>query len=71
MTAAEREAEDKEYIAAQNEEREGRGKMAFMQKYYHKGAFFAGDDAEQDEEVKAALNRDLAGARVADEAGDK
>ncbi|TKA69030.1 hypothetical protein B0A55_07268 [Friedmanniomyces simplex] len=73
MTAEEREAEDREYIAAQHEEREGKGKMGFMQKYYHKGAFFGageGDD-EQDEEVRAVLSRDLAGAQVADEAGDK
>jgi microfibrillar-associated protein 1 len=41
-----------------------------MQKYFHKGAFFNGDE-EQDEEVKAALQRDLAGARFEDETGDK
>ncbi|KAH9826570.1 MFAP1 C-domain-containing protein [Teratosphaeria destructans] len=70
MTAAEREAEDKAYIEAQKEEREGKGKMAYMQKYHHKGAFFAGDE-EQDEEVKAIIGRDLAGARYEDEAGDK
>ncbi|WPH02098.1 Hypothetical protein R9X50_00495300 [Acrodontium crateriforme] len=70
LTAEEREAEDREYIAAQEEEREGKGKIKFMQKYHHKGAFFQGDD-EQDEEVKAALNRDFAGARFEDETGDK
>ncbi|KAK5117818.1 hypothetical protein LTR85_008793 [Meristemomyces frigidus] len=70
MTAEEREAEDKVYIDAQNEEREGKGQMGFMQKYHHKGAFFVGDD-EQDEEVKKVMNRDLAGARYVDESGDK
>jgi len=70
MTAEEREAEDKAYIEAQQEEREGKGKMGFMQKYFHKGAFF-GNDSEQDEDVKRALNRDLAGARFVDESGDK
>ncbi|EMC98105.1 hypothetical protein BAUCODRAFT_67201 [Baudoinia panamericana UAMH 10762] len=69
MTAEEREAEDKAYLDAQKEDREGKGKMAFMQKYHHKGAFF-GDDVE-DEEVQKVLNRDLAGARFADETGDK
>ncbi|KAF2767100.1 hypothetical protein EJ03DRAFT_329513 [Teratosphaeria nubilosa] len=70
MTAEEREAEDKAYIEAQKEVREGKGKMAYMQKYHHKGAFFAGDE-EQDEGVKAIINRDLAGARYEDEASDK
>ncbi|KAK0943330.1 hypothetical protein LTR48_000096 [Friedmanniomyces endolithicus] len=75
MTAEEREAEDREFIAKQEGEREGKEKMGFMQKYYHKGAFFSaasdGDGEEQDEEVRAVMTRDLAGAKVADEAGDK
>lgn len=70
MTAEEREEEDRQYIEAQKDEREGRGKMAYMQKYFHKGAFF-GAEGEQDEEVKAALNRSFAGARFEDETGDK
>lgn len=69
MTAEEREEEDRKYVEAQKEEREDKGKMGYMQKYFHKGAFFAGD--EQDEEVKNALNRDFAGARFTDDAGDK
>lgn len=71
MTAEEREAEDKEFIEAQKEAQEGRGKMGYMQKYFHKGAFFGGEGEDVDEEVKAALNRDLAGAKFEDEAGDK
>ena len=74
MTAEEREVEDKEYVAAQKDAREGRGKMAYLQKYFHKGAFFnaeAGEGEEVDEEVQAALNRDLAGARFEDDMGDK
>ena len=70
MTAEEREEEDRKFVEAQKEDREGRGKMGYMQKYFHKGAFF-GDEGEQDEEVKKVLNRDLAGARFADDAGDK
>lgn len=70
MTEEERAAEDAAHLAAQQGEREGRGKMGYMQKYFHKGAFFNADGEEQDEEVKAALNRDLAGARFEDE-GDK
>lgn len=70
LTAEEREAEDKAFIEAQKDEQEGKGKMAYMQKYFHKGAFFQGDE-EQDEEVKAALNRDLAGARFEDETSSK
>lgn len=73
MSASDRGAEDAAYIAAQTTEREGKGKMGFMQKYYHKGAFFTGGDnnEDQDEEVQRVMNRDLAGARFVDEAGDK
>jgi microfibrillar-associated protein 1 len=70
LTDEERKAEDEAFIAAQKDDREGKGKMAYMQKYFHKGAFFQGDE-EQDEEVKAALNRDLAGARFEDETSSK
>lgn len=72
MTTAEREEEDRQYIENQKEDQEGKGKMAYMQKYFHKGAFFnAVDGEEQDEEVQRVLNRDLAGARFEDETGDK
>jgi microfibrillar-associated protein 1 len=71
MTAEEREAADREYIAAQEEEREGKGKMGFMQKYFHKGAFFNQDDEDMDEEVREALNRDTAGRKFVDDTGDK
>jgi microfibrillar-associated protein 1 len=70
LTEEERKAEDEAFIAAQKDDQEGKGKMAYMQKYFHKGAFFQGDE-EQDEEVKAALNRDLAGARFEDETSSK
>jgi len=71
MTAEEREREDREFIEKQKEEREGKGKMSFMQKYHHKGAFFAGGDDDEDGEIKKVMNRDLAGARYADETADK
>lgn len=71
MTAEEREAADREYIAAQEEEREGKGKMGFMQKYFHKGAFFNEDNEDMDEEVREALNRDTAGRKFVDDTGDK
>ncbi|KXT05427.1 hypothetical protein AC578_10995 [Pseudocercospora eumusae] len=71
MTAEEREKEDREFLEKQQEEQEGKGKMKYMQKYFHKGAFFGADGEEQDEEVKAALNRDVAGRRFVDEASDK
>ena len=67
LTAEEREEEDRQFIEAQNEAREGKGQMSFMQKYHHKGAFF-NDAGDEDEEVKAVLNRDLAGARFEDDA---
>jgi microfibrillar-associated protein 1 len=40
LSAAEREAEDRAFIEQQKDERADRGDMQFMQKYFHKGAFF-------------------------------
>ncbi|KAK3370340.1 micro-fibrillar-associated protein 1 [Podospora didyma] len=62
LTSEERAAEDAAHIAAQQSEKEGRGKMSYMQKYFHKGAFF-GDS----EEAAALASRDVMGARFADE----
>ncbi|KAF4551266.1 Hypothetical protein D9617_14g077230 [Elsinoe fawcettii] len=65
LSKEEREEEDREWIEKQKEEREGRGKMGFMQKYFHKGAFFQEDG---DDEVKEAKRRDVAGRRFEDDA---
>lgn len=43
LTAAEREAEDREFLEKQKEERGDRGEMQYMQKYFHKGAFYQED----------------------------
>jgi microfibrillar-associated protein 1 len=40
LSAAEREAEDRAFIEKQQEEKGDRGPMQYMQKYFHKGAFF-------------------------------
>ena len=62
LTKEERDAEDKEFIEKQKEEQEGRGKMGFMQKYYHKGAFFQ-DDAK----AEGLDRRDIMGSRYQDD----
>ncbi|KAI9816873.1 MAG: hypothetical protein M1827_001518 [Pycnora praestabilis] len=59
---AEREAEDRDFIARQKEENEGKGKMGYMQKYYHKGAFFQDDAKEQ-----GLDRRDIMGSRYQDD----
>lgn len=62
MGEEEREEEDKEYLARQKEEKEGRGKMSYLQKYQHKGAFF------QEEMKEAGLDkRDVMGAKFQDD----
>lgn len=62
LTEEERRAEDDALIAKQKEEKDGRGKMGYMQKYYHKGAFY------QEESEKLGLGkRDIMGARFADD----
>lgn len=62
LTEEERKAEDDEYIAKQKEEKEGKGKMAYMQKYYHKGAFF-----QDDLKAEGLDRRDIMGSRFADD----
>ena len=62
LTEAERDAEDREYLEKQKEERGDRGQMQFMQKYFHKGAFFQEDLAEM-----GIDKRKLMGARFEDQ----
>ena len=63
LTEEERRAEDAAFLARQRSEREqGRGKMAYMQKYQHRDAFYRGD-----EEAEALAGRDIMGARFADD----
>jgi microfibrillar-associated protein 1 len=62
LSAAEREAEDRAFIDQQNEERGERGPAQFMQKYFHKGAFFT------DEMKELGLDkRNLMNARFEDQ----
>lgn len=63
LTQEERDAEDREYLEQQKEERDAtRGESGFMQKYHHKGAFF------QDNETAEMLRkRDLMGSKSVDE----
>ncbi|KAH7380509.1 splicing factor, Prp19-binding domain-containing protein [Phaeosphaeria sp. MPI-PUGE-AT-0046c] len=62
LSAAEREAEDRTYIDQQNEERADRGDMQYMQKYFHKGAFFTDELKEL-----GVDRRNLMGARFEDQ----
>jgi microfibrillar-associated protein 1 len=62
LTEEERQAEDQEYIAKQREEKDGKGKMAYMQKYFHKGAFYQ-DDAQ----AEGLDRRDIMGSRFVDD----
>lgn len=62
LTEEERKAEDDAYLAKQKEEGEGKGKMAYMQKYYHKGAFF-----QDDLKAEGLDRRDIMGSRFVDD----
>jgi microfibrillar-associated protein 1 len=66
LTAEQREAEDSAHIAAQKEEKEGRGQAGFMQKYHHKGAFF-----QDDEQLQEISKRDIMGAKFQDDSGNR
>lgn len=63
LSEAERQAEDEAFLARQREEKEGRGSMAYLQKYHHKGAFYRSDNPE----AEALASRDIMGARFADD----
>lgn len=63
LTAEERDREDQEYIANQKADREAnRGETGFMQRYFHKGAFFR-DDLEKE----GLDQRNVMGRRFVDE----
>jgi microfibrillar-associated protein 1 len=63
LTVEERDREDREFIANQKEEREAtRGQTGFMQRYFHKGAFFR-DDLERE----GLDQRNLMGRQFVDE----
>ena len=64
LSKEEREAEDAAHLAIQEEEREGRGKAGYMQRYFHKGAFF--QDSAYAEEA-GLKGRDIMGSRFADQ----
>lgn len=61
LTAEQREAEDREFLAKQKEERDNKGTMRFMQKYFHKGAYH----------VEGIENRDIMGGRYVDDVADR
>ncbi|KAI9149306.1 micro-fibrillar-associated [Paramyrothecium foliicola] len=62
LTEEERKAEDEAYLAQQKEDKESKGKMSYMQKYFHKGAFF-----QEEAEAAGLLQRDLMGTRIQDD----
>ncbi|KAL5343121.1 splicing factor, Prp19-binding domain-containing protein [Aspergillus crustosus] len=63
LTVEERDREDQEFIAKQKEERDAsRGQTGYMQRYFHKGAFF-----RPDLEKEGLDKRNVMGAKFADE----
>ena len=62
LTEEERKAEDDAFLAKQKEEKDSKGKMSYMQKYYHKGAFF-----QDDSKAQGLDRRDIMGSRFADD----
>ncbi|GAP89081.1 putative microfibril-associated protein [Rosellinia necatrix] len=62
LTEEERKAEDAAFLAQQKEEKDAKGKMSYMQKYFHRGAFFQDDEA-----AESLAKRDIMGSRFADD----
>jgi microfibrillar-associated protein 1 len=66
LSKEEREAEDKTFLDQQQAEKDGKGKMGFMQKYFHKGAYFT-----EDLEDAGLANRDIMGGRYQDDVSNR
>ncbi|KAG8530396.1 uncharacterized protein KY384_004898 [Bacidia gigantensis] len=66
LSKDERDAEDREFLESQRDARDGKGTMSFMQKYYHKGAFFQNDAVAEE-----LANRDIMGSRYADDVANR
>lgn len=62
LPTPEREAEDRAHVEKQREEKAGRGQMAHLQRYHHKGAFY-----QEEGEKAGVLGRDLMSARFVDQ----
>ena len=62
LSKEERDEEDRQFLEQQKQAQEGRGKMGYLQKYYHKGAFFQ-DDAK----AEGLDRRDIMGSRYVDD----
>ena len=66
LNQEDRDAEDREFIERQKEEQDGKGRMGYLQKYYHKGAFFQ-DDAK----AEGLDRRDIMGSRYQDDVANR
>lgn len=67
LSKEERDAEDRDFLEKQAEERDAnRGTAGFLAKYHHRGAFFQDDETQQE-----AARRDLVGSRYEDQISDK
>lgn len=66
LSQTERDAEDQAYLDRQRAEKEGKGHAAVLARYHHKGAFFMDDETS-----RKMAQRDLMGARFADDVVDK
>lgn len=62
LTAEEREKEDKERLEQQQAERGEKGQMSYLQKYFHKGAFFVDDLKDA-----GLARRDIMGGKFEDQ----
>ncbi|OAA74081.1 microfibrillar-associated protein MfaP1 [Cordyceps fumosorosea ARSEF 2679] len=66
LTAEERAAEDAAFLEGQQRDKDAKGRAGYMQRYFHKGAFF-----REEAEAAGLLQRDLMGARVEDDVRDR
>lgn len=71
LTDAERQKEDKEFEAGRLNHGQDKAKWKFLQKYYHKGAYFQHEDEEGNAAVGPVMMQDFGKATGKDNIGDK
>ena len=71
LTDAERAAEDEAFRAGKADADQDKAKWKFLQKYYHRGAYFQDEDEKGDTKLGPVMMRDYGEATGKDAVGDK
>ena len=71
LTDAERKKEDEAFAAQRADHKQDKAKWKFLQKYYHRGAYFQDEDETGNNRLGPVMMQDFGGATGKDAVGDK